>query len=254
MFAAQTAQRMTYDKLLIDIGAFDEQVGQFFQQGGKGLNVTLPFKEDACRFADTLTDRARLAGAVNTLAHQADGAILGDNTDGAGLVADLLAHGWPIQNRRILVLGAGGAVRGAVPVLLQQQPSSLVIANRTIEKARVLTELFQHLGHVRASDYESLAEQEFDLIINGTSASLQGDLPPLPRGIIHPSSAVYDMMYAAVPTAFLAWSKGQGALQLADGLGMLVEQAAEAFRLWRGVQPHVEPVKAALRQSLVTLP
>lgn len=249
-FAEQTCQQLTYEKVLVDIGAFEERVTEFFLKGGKGLNITVPFKEEAFRFAGSLTARARLAGAVNTLALQFDGSVLGDTTDGAGLVADLQAHGWSLKNKKILLLGAGGAVRGVTQALLEQQPAALVIANRTTAKAQALAELFQSLGPVCASSFAELEGQHFDLVINGTSASLAGDLPPLPQSLIHSNCAVYDMMYGAEFTPFLRWAQDQGAEQLADGLGMLVEQAAESFALWRGIHPEVKPVKEALRLSL----
>lgn len=249
-FAVQTCQELTYDKLLVQIGVFDEQVKQFFMEGGKGLNVTVPFKEDAFRYADSLTERAQLAGAVNTLALQKDGTVLGDTTDGAGLVADLIAHEWPLQQRRVLLIGAGGAARGVIPALLQRQPADLVVANRTVAKAQALAERFQSLGAVSACGFTELDGECFDLIINGTSASLAGDLPPLPQGVIQRESAVYDMMYGAEFTPFLRWAQDQGAQRLADGLGMLVEQAAESFTLWRGVRPEVKAVEEALRLTL----
>lgn len=248
LFAEQTGQSLTYDKILVELTAFDEEVASFFALGGKGLNVTVPFKEQAYRYADALTERGRLAGAVNTLALQNDGTVLGDNTDGAGLVADLLALGWQLSGKRILILGAGGAVRGIVGPLLAQQPQSLRIANRTVEKAAAIAQIFP-TGAVGVSGYAELSGS-FDLIINGTSASLSGELPPLPSGLVSADSAAYDLMYGAEPTAFLRWAAEQGAGRSADGLGMLVEQAAEAFYLWRGVQPETRPVLAKLRAMI----
>lgn len=249
-FAEQTCQDLTYGKILADVGTFDEQAGKFFTNGGKGLNVTVPFKEDAFRYADILTERARLAGAVNTLVKQNDGKVLGDTTDGAGLVGDLQSRGWTLRGRHILLLGAGGAVRGVTEALIQQQPAAVVIANRTVAKAEALAALFQPLGPVSACSFAELEGQHFDLVINGTSASLAGDLPPLPQGIVNSECAVYDMMYGAEFTPFLRWAQDQGAEQLADGLGMLVGQAAESFALWRGIRPEVKPVEEALRLSM----
>lgn len=249
-FAEQTCQDLTYGKILADVGTFDEQAGKFFTSGGKGLNVTVPFKEDAFRYADILTERARLAGAVNTLVKQNDGKVLGDTTDGAGLVGDLQSRGWTLRGRHILLLGAGGAVRGVTDALIQQQPAAVVIANRTVAKAEALAALFQPLGPVSACSFAELEGQHFDLVINGTSASLAGDLPPLPQGIVNSECAVYDMMYGADFTPFLRWAQDQGAEQLADGLGMLVGQAAESFALWRGIRPEVKPVEEALRLSM----
>lgn len=247
-FAEQTGQSLMYEKILVEMTAFDEDVSGFFALGGKGLNVTVPFKEQAFRFADVLTDRARLAGAVNTLALQNDGTVMGDNTDGAGLVADLLAQDWPLSGRRILVLGAGGAVRGIIGPLLEQKPESLLIANRTVKKAMAIAEAFPG-GAVGASSYAEL-EGGFDLVINGTSASLANELPPLPAGLLEAQTAVYDLMYGVGPTAFLRWATEQGVERRSDGLGMLVQQAAEAFYLWRGVRPDTAPVVERLRHLI----
>lgn len=251
-FAAQTGQDMSYDRLLVPLGEFAAAAGAFFAGGGRGANVTLPFKADACRFASRLTERARRAGAVNTLVVEADGGVLGDNTDGMGLVRDLTANlGWPIAGRRVLVLGAGGATRGALGPLLEQRPASLYIANRTAEKAVALAREFADLGAVRGGGYPELATQgRFDLLINATSASLSGAVPPLPAGVFGDRGAAYDMMYGAAPTAFLRWAEAQGAAALADGLGMLVEQAAEAFALWRGLRPQTAPVIRQIRTGL----
>lgn len=248
LFAEQTGQALIYDKMLVEQGAFAEDVSAFFALGGSGLNVTLPFKEEAFRFADELSARARIAGAVNTLMLRPDGTVFGDNTDGVGLVSDLLAQGWQLAGSRILLLGAGGAARGVVQPLLEQKPERLLIGNRTPEKARAIADAFS--GGVEVSDYASLAGQSFDLIINATSASLAGELPPLPAGLVSFATCIYDMMYGAAPTPFLHWAQKQDAVQLADGLGMLVEQAAEAFYLWRGVRPQTTPVIQALRAEL----
>ena len=248
-FAAQTGQDMQYDKKLVELGQFAEQAQRFFAGGGRGLNVTAPFKLDAFAFASALSERAQTAGAVNTLALQADGVILGDNTDGAGLVADIKHNlGWTIRGQRVLVLGAGGATRGALLPLLQEQPAHLHIANRTAQKAQQLARDFANYGSITASGLDSIPEG-FDLIINASAASLSGELPPLsPRALADGCSA-YDMVYGAQPTPFMHWATGLGA-QVADGLGMLVGQAAEAFYLWRGVRPEVAPVLAMLRAEL----
>lgn len=250
LFAEQTGQALTYEKLLAELDGFPATARAFFAAGGKGLNVTVPFKEDAFRLADSKTERAQLAGAVNTLALQSDGRLLGDNTDGAGLVADLLGHGWPLKGKRLLILGAGGAVRGVLAPLLAEKPAELVIANRTEAKAAQLALGFAHLGPVRAYALPDLAGRPFDLVINGTSASLSGELPTLPAGLFAPGAAAYDMVYGAEPTAFLCWAAEQGVQRLADGLGMLVGQAAEAFELWRGLRPDTAPVIKALRAQL----
>ncbi|MFJ7146005.1 shikimate dehydrogenase [Pseudomonas protegens] len=250
LFAQQTGQQLEYNTLLAPLDDFAGAARDFFAQG-RGANVTVPFKEDAYRLCDSLTERAQRAGAVNTLSKQADGTLLGDNTDGAGLVRDLTVNaGVSLKGKRILLLGAGGAVRGALEPLLAQRPASVVIANRTVEKAELLAELFADLGPVSASGFDWL-EESVDLIINATSASLLGDLPPIASSLIEPGKTVcYDMMYAKEPTPFCRWASEHGAALVLDGLGMLAEQAAEAFYLWRGVRPDSAPVLAELRRQL----
>ncbi|MBJ2240228.1 MULTISPECIES: shikimate dehydrogenase [unclassified Pseudomonas] len=250
LFAEQTGQALDYNTLLAPLEDFTGCAREFFLQG-RGANVTVPFKEEAYRLANALTERAQRAGAVNTLSKLADGSLLGDNTDGAGLVRDLTVNaGLSLAGKRILLLGAGGAVRGALEPLLAQQPASLVIANRTVEKAERLAELFDDLGPVSASGFDWLSEP-VDLIINATSASLSGDVPPIAGSLVEPGKTFcYDMMYAKEPTAFCRWATEHGAAVALDGLGMLVEQAAEAFYLWRGVRPDSAPVLAELRKQL----
>jgi len=241
-FARQTAQDMTYEAILAPLDGFAASVAAFVAAGGRGANVTVPFKEEAYRLASRLTPRAEHAGAVNTLVFGSDG-ILGDNTDGAGLVADLTRNlQRTLNGRRILLLGAGGAARGVIEPLLDQQPAALVIANRTVSRAQELAEQFGR--GVRASGFEAL-DGAFDLVINATAASLAGELPPLSPRIFTADTLAYDMMYGR-DTPFLAFARAQGAAT-ADGLGMLVEQAAEAFHLWRGVRPDTAPVIASLR-------
>ncbi|WP_217475648.1 shikimate dehydrogenase [Stutzerimonas stutzeri] len=249
LFAEQTDQTLGYEPLLAPLDDFPGFAREFFAQG-LGANVTVPFKEQAYRLADQLTERARRAGAVNTLKKLEDGRLLGDNTDGIGLVRDLLDNaGVALQGKRILLLGAGGAVRGVLEPLLAQQPSALVIANRTVARAEQLAGEFAELGPVQASAFEQL-EGTFDVIINGTSASLGGELPPLADSLIGSGATFcYDMMYGAAPTPFCQWAANLGA-QTRDGLGMLVEQAAAAFELWRGVRPDSAPVLAHLRRQL----
>lgn len=250
-FAEQTKQAMVYTAQLVDVDGFHAAARDFFNQGGKGLNVTVPFKLEACQFADELTSRAAFAGAVNTLALQDDGQILGDNTDGIGMVSDITGNlGWTLQGKRILLLGAGGAVRGVLQPLLAEAPVTVVIANRTASKAVELAQQFSSFGTLSGCGYEDLAGQCFDVVINGTSASLSGDLPPLPDTLLAPGAVCYDMMYSAEPTVFLRWARAHGALQVADGLGMLVGQAAQAFALWRGVTPTTAEVIAMLRAQL----
>lgn len=247
-FASQTGQNIHYDKLLVEPGCLAEAIAEFRRQGGKGLNITVPFKNDAFALADSLTERAQLAGAVNTLVLNDDGSLHADNTDGVGLVRDLIInHGFNLKGARILLLGAGGAVQGVLLPLLQQQPAEIIIANRTVAKAETLCEKFAAHGNLSASSFEALAGNSFDGIINGTAASLKGEVPPLPDNILNADSWCYDMMYSDKPTAFVVWGKEQGANKSVDGLGMLIEQAAESFSLWHGVQPETAPVIELLR-------
>ncbi|WP_426143895.1 shikimate dehydrogenase [Pseudomonas sp. DWP3-1-2] len=250
LFAEQTGQVLDYRTALAPLNDFTAFAQTFFQEG-RGANVTVPFKEEAFRMADSLTRRAQRAGAVNTLSKLADGTLLGDNTDGAGLVRDLTVNcGISLRGKRILLLGAGGAVRGALEPLLAERPAVLVVANRTVEKAEQLAQQFADLGPVFASGYDWL-EESVDVIINATSASLAGELPPISPSLIQAGHTFcYDMMYGKEPTAFCRWATEHGAAQSVDGLGMLVEQAAEAFLLWRGVRPDSAPVLAEMRRQL----
>jgi len=250
-FAEQTEQDLNYEALLFELDLFKEQAQAFFAAGGKGLNVTVPFKLDAWQFADILSKRAQRAGSVNTLMIGKDDKIYGDNTDGVGLVRDIVQnHGGNIAKKRVLVLGAGGAVRGVLAIILAENPKSLVIANRTVSKAQTLADEFADLGEISALGFDELAGQQFDLVINGTAASLQGDLPPLPDGILAANAWCYDMMYGAEETVFNAWARDQGAEKTMDGLGMLVEQAAESFFMWRHVRPNTTAVIESLRAQL----
>jgi shikimate dehydrogenase len=249
-FAEQTGQDMHYAKQLVAEDAFKVTAESFFSQGGKGLNITVPFKIEAFHFAQKLSPRAQRAGAVNTLVMQSDGTILGDNTDGIGMVHDMHNLGWELSGKKILVLGAGGAVRGVLQPLLSENPGAVVITNRTFSKAEALAVEFQDLGNVYAKTFEQLGDEQFDIVINGTSASMSGDLPPLPDKLLTANACCYDMMYAAEPTVFMQWAQQQGAAQIADGLGMLIGQAAEAFYLWRQIRPEVVPVITYLRRQL----
>lgn len=249
-FAITTGQDISYEKKLVVLDGFDAAVKKFFSEGGKGLNITVPFKLEAYALSQKLSKRARQAGAVNTLLVEKTGEISGDNTDGIGMVTDMLEnHHWLLTGKKILILGAGGAVRGILGPLLETNPDMVVIANRTEEKAKNLAQAFSRQGNVQAVSYDQIPPHPFDIIINGTSASLAGELPPLPTACAGAKTACYDMMYAAELTPFLAWAKNQGVTELADGLGMLVEQAAESFRLWRGVKPDTRAVIASLRQE-----
>jgi shikimate dehydrogenase len=241
-FARQTGQDMTYEAILAPLDGFTASVATFIAAGGRGANVTVPFKEEAFELASRLSPRAERAGAVNTLKFEPDG-ILGDNTDGAGLAADLTRNlHCALAGKRILLLGAGGAARGVIEPLLDQRPAALVIANRTVSRAQALAELFDR--GIRACGFDAV-DAPFDLVINATAASLAGELPPLSPGIFTADTLAYDMMYGR-DTPFLAFARAEGAAT-ADGLGMLVEQAAEAFFVWRGVRPDTAPVIAALR-------
>ncbi len=249
-FAQQTGQVLSYEPLLAPRDGFVAAIDAFQNEGGKGLNITVPFKQEAWALADELSDRARMAGAVNTLSLNADGHRRGDNTDGVGLVRDLTVnHGIELAHKRILILGAGGAVRGVLAPLLSERPTEVVIANRTVFRAEELANRFGEQGRIRGCGFADLTKDSFDIVINGTSASLQGELPPLPAGVVGEGSSCYDMMYAAVATPFMRWARELGA-EAFDGLGMLVEQAAESFTLWRGVRPETAAVIIALRNEL----
>jgi len=250
-FAQQCGQTMNYQAILAPLNGFAESLNGFFKQGGQGCNITVPFKQEAYRLCDDLSERAKRAAAVNTLIRQQNGRLLGDNTDGAGLLRDLTANlGLSLKGQRILLLGAGGAARGVIEPLLAEHPAELVIANRTVDKAQQLVEDFGALGTIRASGFADLADAApFALIINATSASLAKELPPLPEALLEKQGACYDMLYSQTPTVFQQWAAQQGARVNADGLGMLVEQAAEAFFLWRGVRPDSRALLRELRQG-----
>lgn len=253
-FARQTGQDIEYLRLLAPLDGFRATVAQFRADGGRGLNVTLPFKLEAFDLADEVSQRAKGARAANFLSFDGS-SIRADNTDGAGLVADLTANlGLALEAKRVLLLGAGGAAQGVLFPLLAQNPAILAIANRTVDKALRLAESVRHqpeAAHTVVSGlgYGELAGHHFDLLINATSSSLQGEALPLPAGIFAPGALAYDMMYGREPTPFLVFAQAQGAARVADGLGMLVEQAAESFFLWRGVRPQTAPVMALLRGS-----
>lgn len=249
LFAQQTQQDLVYKAQCIEPEYFAKKVTKFFEYDGSGMNVTVPFKQDAFAIADIHTERAKRAQAVNTLKKLEDGRILADNTDGAGLVRDLCVnHQIEITNKRILLLGAGGAVRGVLQPLLEKKPAELVIANRTVSKAQELAEDFADAGTISACGFTDIAGS-FDVIINGTSASLSGELPPVPITVFKENTVTYDMMYGKGLTVFNQWAQEQGVKTTIDGLGMLVEQAAEAFELWRGVRPHTAEVMDHVRRE-----
>ncbi len=247
LFAAQTGEDLEYTAIQAPVEGFETAVREFFDRGGKGLNVTVPFKVRAWKMAERCTNRANSAEAANTLYLDAESRLNADNTDGVGLVNDLQRnHGLRLAGMNVLVLGAGGAVRGILGPLLEAAPGAVVIANRTASKAEELAGLFAGQVPLRGCGFTDV-DGPFDLIINGTSASLQGDLPPLDPDVIGDNTVSYDMMYGHELTVFNRWALHQGADRAIDGLGMLVEQAAEAFYLWRGVRPDTGPVLRELR-------
>jgi len=247
-FAHLTDQEMTYSAVLVPEDSFKEAMQRFFEDGGKGLNITIPFKQQAFEQADELSDRAKRAGAANTLIKKADGSIRGDNTDGVGMVRDIINnHDGRLTNKTILVVGAGGAVRGILAPLLNENPAHVIIVNRTHEKAQRLAESFSDLGKVRALRFDELKGEPFDWVINGTSTSLTGELPPLSNNVIGEYTRCYDMMYSNEITLFNQWAMEQGAAAAYDGTGMLVEQAAESFRLWRGIMPSTVSVISSMK-------
>lgn len=258
-FAAPTQESLTYEAILAPVDGFEASLTAFFNAGGKGANVTVPFKEQAFTLCDSISPEAKLAGAVNTLSLLADGTIRGDNTDGLGLVADLIANLGSLQDQRVLLIGAGGAARGCILPLLNAGIAQLTISNRTHTKAQHLVDIFTsvdngaYVSKVTAVEMSELAG-EFDIIINSTSASLAGELPPLPAHIITTQTVCYDMMYGASVTAFNQWALSQGAAKAIDGLGMLVGQAAKSFTLWRGVEPDTQVVLTLLRDKLMAEP
>ena len=248
-FARQTGQDMSYKSILAPLDGFDDAVDAFIASGGRGANVTVPFKQEAFQLVTRLTPRAELAGAANTLIFDGD-EIIGDNTDGVGLLRDITINlGYPVAGKRVLLLGAGGASRGVVGPLLDAGITSLTIANRTVPRAKVVAERFAPLGPVTGCGYDELAGQSFDIVINATSASLSGSMPALPVGIFAPGSLAYKMMYGMGDTPFRIFAREQGAAIISEGLGMLVEQAAESFFVWRGVRPEVRPVMELLQQA-----
>lgn len=250
-FAAQfQLADFSYERLLLPLDGFEAGLRQFVAQGGAGCNITLPFKEEAWRCCDQLSDRARAAQAVNTIRVDAEGQLYGDNTDGAGLVADLLRH-TGLAGKRILLLGAGGASRGVLLPLAAMRPSEIVLANRTAGRAHELVSALEGLSCVplRAAAFAEI-EGAFDVVINATSASIGGEGLPLPAGVFAPGSLAYDMYYSSTETAFMLQGRAGGAAICLDGLGMLVGQAAEAFCLWTGLKPRLESVLDALRAAM----
>lgn len=254
LFARQTGQDMVYRLHETPPERFRSDVLDFFSSGGHGINVTLPHKRAAADLVNEFTPRAQLADSVNTVVRR-DEQLVGDNTDGAGLLADLTRNlGLSWKSPRILLLGAGGAARGALEPLLSLKPRQLVIANRTVERAVALAQEFGELGPLSGCEFTKLEHHRFDLIVNATSASLRGEVPLIPIDVVDGLTVCYDMAYGVGDTAFVAWAKRLRAGRAEQGWGMLVEQAAEAFELWRGVRPDTAPVLAALRERAATPP
>lgn len=252
MFAEQTGQQIQYQAILAPTDGFTSSLESFFADScAKGCNITMPFKEEAAAWVDKLSEGAQLAGAVNTIIRNDDGTFKGDNTDGEGLVLDLLRQGAELKNANILLLGAGGAARGVISPLLAYEPNSILVVNRTAEKAHALAELVPD-GNVSACGFDSLPQghKKFDVIINSTSTSLSGGLPPLSDYVYKGASFAYDMVYANQPTPFMSHASKMGVIKTSDGLGMLVGQAARSFYLWRGVKPDIKPVLNKLRAEL----
>jgi shikimate dehydrogenase len=247
LFAEQTDQTMSYEAIDVSPDELENSIRAFFADGGHGLNVTVPHKTDVMALMDKLTPQAKLAGAVNTITLLPDGQLEGDNTDGIGLISDLRDNlHIELIDSSILVLGAGGATRGIIPPLLEQIPAEVVIANRTVDKARGIANAFADLGHLSACGFDDLKDRKFHLIINATSAGLQGELPPFPESIISPDTICYDLAYSMRDTPFIAWAKQHGCTKAYQGWGMLVEQAAESFSIWRDIRPETGSVRAQL--------
>ncbi|SFC50464.1 shikimate dehydrogenase [Pseudoalteromonas denitrificans] len=256
MFAQSVEHKLDYRAILAPRDGFIDSLDLFFNGSGLGANITLPFKEEAYQYADVLTLRAKLAGAVNTLKKCSDGSILGDNTDGAGLVSDLLRNKVTFKNKRILLIGAGGAARGSILPLLEQRPSELIIVNRTQEKAELLANTFNDFSvekntKINAFSFDSLPIEEYHLIINSTSTSVTGELPALKAEHLKSCECAYDMFYSKTATSFMSWvNEHNYKTKTLDGLGMLVGQAAESFELWRNATPNVESVLTKLKSEL----
>ena len=250
-FAAQCGIELVYDKVEVAPGCLGAALDEFRAAGGRGLNVTVPLKEEAWSLADVRMPRAARAGAANTLWFDAHG-VVADNTDGVGLVRDLeINHGMPLAGKRILLLGAGGAARGVLPALLDAGPSRVLISNRTAERAVRLAADYAG-GRVEVLAWGGEQERPCDVVINATSLSLKGEVPALAAGLLHDRCLCYDMMYGAQPTRFMSWAQARGAEWVLDGLGMLVEQAAAAFSIWHGRQPQTAPVIAMLRERIAS--
>lgn len=246
-FAKQTGQNLTYSAEYVPLDGFAQQVGDFFKKGGKGLNVTVPFKVEAFALAQFRSERAEIARAINTLWIGKCGTLTGDNTDGVGLLRDItINQGFDLNKKRILILGAGGAVRGIIAPLLSAKPHQIIIANRTLSKAAELAAIEPKT--MQSCGFDDLNGESFDLIINGVSSGLHGEMPNLPKKLLKINGLAYDMVYGNQATPFIRWAEKQN-YKAVDGIGMLVEQAAEAFFIWRGVRPFTLPVIKLLKKQ-----
>lgn len=247
-FAEQTGEDVKYEKIQVSSDELSTFIAEFFATGGGGLNVTVPHKEAVFALADLPTERASLAQAANTLWLDSEKKLCADNTDGVGLVRDLKENlGVSLKGLSILVLGAGGAARGILSPLISEQPSSLTLLNRTVARAEALQEEFEHLFPLQIGELDYAPAEGFDLVLNATSSSIASELPPLQNSIIGENCVCYDLMYSDTETSFMRWATENGSLLVVDGLGMLVEQAAESFAIWRGLRPDTKSVRAALR-------
>ncbi len=247
-FARQEGYQIQYDRILAENTNFKERVDQFVDSGGLGLNVTVPFKILAYELCDQLTHYAQSAKAVNTISFNERSGWQGHNTDGIGLLRDLTDNKkLALTNKKILVLGAGGATRGILLPLLEENPNSLIVVNRTTSKATELANEFSSFGNIKGCGYEELGGNKFDLLINATSASLNNDVPPVPNSVVDSNSICYDLAYSDKPTSFLNWAVSQNVQQYFDGIGMLIEQAAESYFIWRGYKPDTQPIFSLLR-------
>lgn len=251
LFAQQYAQQIEYRATRVELDDFVLMTKRFFDGGGAGLNITVPFKHEAFNLAHRNSERSLLAGAANVLTRADDGLIDGDNTDGIGLIRDLICNlGWAVQGLRVLLIGAGGAARGVLEPLLQERPRELLVVNRTAARAAELVAEFADIGSLEGGAFDVIGSRQFDLIINATSAGLSGAVPELPSSMLTRRSRCYDMVYGAAAAPFMRWAADHDALAVSDGLGMLVEQAAESFYLWRQLRPDTRSVIDHLRESM----
>lgn len=252
-FAEQTKQKIVYTAILVEPGDFTNAVASFQSQGGKGLNITIPFKEEAWSLVNHRSARAEKAGAVNTITLRQDGSLHGDNTDGIGLVNDITGNqSFLLKDKKVLILGAGGAVRGVLQPILSASPAQIVIANRTPEKALELAKQYVNFADncpVLGVGLHAIPHQVFDVVINGTATSLTDQLLDIRPELVN-NAFCYDMMYGKEPTAFMQWCKNANAASISDGLGMLIEQAAEAFYIWRNIRPLTQPIINTIRSTI----